>query len=285
MNLLKIRTDINNIGYICLGIFLACLGIKGFLLPNHFIDGGVTGTSMLLSNIFNISLAIVIIGINIPFVLLSVQKISTYFAIKSSLAIIGLSICIHYIKIPVITQDNLLCALFGGIALGSGIGFALRGGAVLDGTEIAAILISKKCHLKIGDTILIFNTILFSVGSYLLGINTALYSILTYIAASKTIDFLVYNSYELGVTIISNKSKEIEHIVGKTLGLGLTIYSGKRGLSKQNQDIIFCVCTQLQENKLKSLIQKTDESAFITIQQLKVTYGGLVKRQQLFKNK
>ena len=142
------------------GILLASLGIKGFLLPNHFIDGGVTGTSMLISNIFNIELAIIILLINTPFVILGSLQICWKFAARSTLAILGLAIILHFATFPIITNDKLLSAIFGGIALGAGIGFAFRGGAVLDGTEILAIIFSKRFGIKVGDVILIFNAVI-----------------------------------------------------------------------------------------------------------------------------
>jgi len=276
----KVATIMANIFSILLGIFLASLGIKGFLLPNHFIDGGVTGISMLISDISHVELAIVILLINIPFVLVGIREISWKFAARSVLAIVGLAVVIHFATFPVLTSDKLLSAIFGGIALGAGIGFAFRGGAVLDGTEILAIILSKRFGIKVGDVILIFNAVIFSVASFFIGLEPALYSVLTYVAASKAIDFLVYGFEFLGVNIISGNSNEIKEALISDMGLGVTVYIGRRGYTKKEQEILFCVCSRLEVPKVKALVTKFDKSAFITSHKIMDSYGGMLKRAQ-----
>src|ERR1700752_4247562 len=188
---------------IVLGIFSAAFGLKGFLLSSHFIDGGVTGVSMLLSEIFKKPLSIFILVINLPFVAIGYRHIGRAFAIKSVLSIAGLSLVLAFVKFPDITPDKLLTAVFGGFFIGAGIGLAIRGGAVLDGTEIAALLVSKEGHLlKVGDVILRLNIVIFSTATFFLGIDPALYSILTYVAASKTVDFLLHGVEEYTAVII-----------------------------------------------------------------------------------
>src|SRR5262249_35257099 len=157
----------------------------------RFIDGGVTGISMLLSDLSGVQLSILILIINIPFIVIGYRQVSKAFAVKSTIAITGLAICLSIIKYPIVTSDKLLTAVFGGFFVGAGIGLAIRGGSVLDGTEVAALVLSKKIGaLTVGEVILIFNIIIFSVAALFLGIEPALYSILTYFSASKTIDFL-----------------------------------------------------------------------------------------------
>jgi uncharacterized membrane-anchored protein YitT (DUF2179 family) len=160
---------------IMLGIFSAGLGLKGFLLSSHFIDGGVTGISMLLANVLGWPLSILILGINLPFIALGYRQIGRAFAIKSTLAIGGLALVLAFVRYPDVTPDKLLTAVFGGFFIGAGIGLAIRGGAVLDGTEIAALLISKSSHiLKVGDVILLLNILIFSAAAFFLGIEAAL---------------------------------------------------------------------------------------------------------------
>src|SRR6476619_5533505 len=147
---------------IVLGILSAGLGLKGFLLSSHFIDGGVTGVSMLLANVLGWPLSILILVINLPFIFLAYKQIGLVFALKSTLAIAGLSACLAFVTYPDVTPDKLLTAVFGGFFIGAGIGLAIRGGAVLDGTEIAALLVSKRSHLlRVGDVILILNIFIF----------------------------------------------------------------------------------------------------------------------------
>ncbi|MEO6523498.1 MAG: YitT family protein [Mucilaginibacter sp.] len=283
---MKAQATIRDTILILLGILSAGMGLKGFLLSSHFIDGGVTGISMLISDITSLPISILIFIINVPFLWLGYSKLGLRFAIKSTLAIAGLSLCIAFMHFPDVTHDKLLTAVFGGFFIGVGIGFAMRGGAVLDGTEIAAVLVSKKMQVvKVSDFILILNVAIFSVAAYFLGIESALYSILTYLAASKMIDFIL-NGIEqyTGVTVVSIKSEEIRMAITETLGRGVTIYEGKSGYGKDGQindprDIIFTVATRLEIPSLKSTILAIDPRAFIVQQSIDDTTGGLLKRK------
>ena len=273
---------------ILLGILSAGVGLKGFLLSSHFIDGGVTGISMLLADITKIPIAILIFVINIPFLILGYNKLGNVFALKSALAIGGLSLCLAFINFPDITPDKLLTSVFGGFFIGVGIGLAIRGGAVLDGTEIAALLVSKKMQLlKVSDVILILNVVIFSAAAFLLGVESALYSILTYLSASKMIDFIL-NGIEqyTGITVISTKSETVRMMITQSLGRGVTVYQGKSGYGKDGQindprDIIFTVATRLEIPMLKQQILKIDPAAFIVQQSIDDTTGGLLKRKGL----
>src|SRR6476620_5661620 len=247
-------------GLIILGILSASLGLKGFLLSSHFIDGGVTGVSMLLANVLGWQLAILIPVINLPFIALGYRQIGKAFAIRSTLAIAGLALVIAFVRYPDVTPDKLLTAVFGGFFIGAGIGLAIRGGAVLDGTEIAALLISKSSHiLKVGDVILLLNILIFSAATFFLGIESALYSMLTYFAASKTIDFLIHGVDEhTAITIISARSEEIRQAITSHLHRGVTIYKGEGGLDRVPQDILFCVVTRLEIGKVKTAAREID---------------------------
>ena len=267
-------------GLIIIGILSAGLGLKGFLLSSHFIDGGVTGVSMLLANVLGWQLAILIPIINLPFIALGYRQIGRAFAIRSTLAIAGLSLCLAFIKYPDVTPDKLLTAVFGGFFIGAGIGLAIRGGAVLDGTEIAALLVSKNSHLfKVGDVILLLNIVIFSAAAFFLGIESALYSMLTYFAASKTIDFLIHGVDEhTAITIISEKSDEIREAIIIHLQRGVTIYKGEGGLDRMPQDILFCVVTRLEIGRVKTAVHAIDPAAFIVVLPLADAEGGVIKR-------
>lgn len=268
---------------IVLGILSAGMGLKGFLLSSRFIDGGVTGISMLLSDIFGWPLSILIFVINLPFIALGYRQVGLKFAIKSTLAIGGLSLCVAFIKYPDVTPDKLLTAVFGGFFIGAGIGLAMRGGAVLDGTEIAALLISKSSALlKVGDVILILNIFIFSTAAFFLGVESAMYSILTYFAASKTVDFLVYGIEEYyGITIVSAQSEGIRRGILHDLNRGVTVYQGRGGLSETEQDILYCVVTRLEISKIKNIAESIDEAAFITVHHIADASGGTVKKRLL----
>ena len=268
---------------IVLGILSAGLGLKGFLLSSRFIDGGVTGVSMLMSNVLGWHLAVLILVINLPFFALGYRQIGPRFAIKSALAIGGLALCLALVKFPDVTQDKLLTAVFGGFFIGAGIGLAIRGGAVLDGTEIAALLISRGSNLwRVGDVILLLNIFIFSAAAFFLGIEVALYSMLTYFSDSKTIDFLIHGVEEYtAVIVMSEHSEEIRHAIVRHLHRGVTIYKGRGGMSDTEQDILFCVVTRLEIGRIKSAVHEIDRGAFIVVHPLADAEGGVVKRLAL----
>lgn len=279
----KFAREAANIALIIAGIFSAGMGLKGFLMSSHFIDGGVTGISMLLADVARFPLSIWILVINLPFVAVGYRQIGWKFAVKSALAIAGLSLCLAFVKYPDVTPDRLLTAVFGGFFIGAGIGLAIRGGAVLDGTEIAALLISKTSHLlRVGDVILILNIFIFLAAAFFLGIESALYSILTYFAASKTIDFILHGIEEYtGITIVSTRSEEIRSVILNDLGRGVTIYKGRGGFSETDQDILFCVVTRLEIGKVRNIIDGIDETAFVAVQAISDAGGGRIRKRSI----
>jgi uncharacterized membrane-anchored protein YitT (DUF2179 family) len=283
----RMAKHLSDVFLMLMGVFSAGFGLKGFLIQNDFIDGGVTGISLLTNSQTNIPLSVLIILFNLPFLFLGYKQISRTFSLKSMLAITALAIVVALVPYPKITSDKVLVAVFGGVFLGGGIGLTIRGGGVIDGTEVLAIYLSRKISLSVGDFILIFNILIFSIAAYLLTIEIALYSILTYLAASRMVDFILEGIEEYtGVTIISTHSQQIMHMIQNQLGRGLTVYSGRKGfgksgLSNQNIDIIFTVITRLEINRLTSEVNRIDPRAFIVMQSIKDTRGGMVKKIQL----
>ena len=272
--------------FIIIGVFSAGFGLRGFLLPNDFIDGGATGISLLLRNVLDIPLAYLLILVNIPFLILGAKTFSLKFALKSLAAIIVLSIVVHTIHYPTITEDKLLISVFGGFFLGLGIGMAMRGGGVIDGTEVLAIYLSRKLHITVGDVLLLDNILIFSVGAYLLSIEVALYAILTYLVAAKTVDFVVDGVEEyVGVTIISENHEELRIMLTEKLMRACTIYAGKGGYGGQNagydKDIIYTVVTRLELAKLHTEIDKIDSNAFIIMGLVKDLRGGMIKKKPM----
>ncbi len=272
--------------FITLGVFSAAFGFKGFLLTNHFIDGGATGISLLISALTKIPLSVLLILVNIPFIFLGYKIMGKAFAIKTSLAIAGLALVVGTVNFPNITNDNLLVAIFGGFFLGSGIGLAVRGGAVIDGTEVLAIFLSRRFGTSMGDIIIVINVIIFSVAAYFLSLEIAMYSLITYLAASKTLDFIVDGIEEyMGVKIVSLKSYEIANMIKDDINWGVTIYEGKNGFGKKGEmkkiDIVYSVVTRLQLNRLNAEIEKIDPNAFIVINSVRNIKGGMVKKRPL----
>lgn len=284
--LVTIKHNIKDVFLILLGIVSATFGFKAFLLTNHFIDGGATGISLLVASLTKIPLYVLIICVNLPFVFLGYNVIGKQFAIKTAFAIGGLSLALATLTFPNVTNDNLLVAVFGGFFLGAGIGFAIRGGAVIDVTEVLAIYLSRKFGTTIGDVIIIINILIFGTAAYFLGIEVALYSMITYLAASKTLDFIVEGIEEyIGVTIVSSHNEEIREMIIHTMGRGVTVYSGKKGFGKRGEtketDIVYTVITRLELNKLMTELDKISPSAFVVMNSVKDTKGGMIKKRPL----
>ncbi|MFN9687902.1 MAG: YitT family protein [Bacteroidota bacterium] len=273
--------------FISSGVIMASIGLKGFLLPNNFLDGGAMGMSLLVKILTNVDLSLLIIVINLPFILLGARQISISFSIKSSLAILLLAVLVHFVSIPSITADKLLISIFGGFFLGAGIGLSIRGGAVIDGTEVLAISVSRTSSLSVGDFIALFNIALFSFAILLTNMETAMYSMLTYLSASKTVDFIINGVEEyLGVLIISTKNEEIKKQITIELGRGVTVFKsdkgfGSRGTFDKESNILFCVVTRLEVTSLLLEIEKIDPAAFVVQHPVKDTKGGMIKKRPL----
>lgn len=281
---ITVITFIKDLFLIIAGIFSAAFGLESFLIPNNFIDGGATGIALLINGLTNIPLSVLLLLINIPFLILGYNVISRAFAIRAAIAISGLAVVVATVHFPDITHDKLLVAVFGGFFLGAGIGMTVRGSSVLDGTEVLAIAMSRKTGLTIGDIILIINIIIFSTAAIFLSIETVLYSIITYLAASKTLDFIIEGIEEYtGITIISSHSEDIRIMVTEKLGMGVTIYKGQRGFGKNGHsaetDIVFTVITRLEIAKLRTEIEKIDPNAFVVMNSVKDTRGGMIKKR------
>lgn len=283
----EVKKTFWDIFLISMGILSAGFGLKGFLLPNQFLDGGATGISLLITNLTGWALPVVLVLVNIPFLILGFNVIGKRFAFKTALAIVGLALCVAFFPYPQITQDKVLVSVFGGFFLGAGIGLAVRGSAVIDGTEVLAIFISKKSGLTIGDVILIVNVIIFSAAAWLINIETALYAMLTYLSASKTVDFIIEGIEEyMGVTIISVKADKIRTMIINRMGRGITVYKGERGYGKSGEKyydmkIIYTIVTRLEVGRLKYEIEKIDPNAFVVMVSVKDMKGGMIKKRAL----
>ncbi len=283
----RLVNGISEVLFICVGVLSAGLGLKGFLLPSSFIDGGVTGISLLIHEITGMPFSILLFGINFPFIIIAYKQEGKGFALRTFIAITLLTFAVAVIPYPVITEDKLLTAVFGGFFLGAGIGMAMRGGSVIDGTEVLALFTSRKSGLTVGDFIMAFNVVIFAVAAFVLDLEAALYSMLTYLSASKTVDFIVQGIDEYtGVTIVSSKSEELRKSIIEVMGRGVTIYKGKRGFGRHGDkdhdiDVIFTVITRLEVSKLKSEVERIDNQAFVVMHSINETKGGMIKKLPL----
>jgi len=277
---------ITDIVYTLAGILISAFALKSFLVPNHFLDGGVTGISLLLHEIYHIDSAYLIVLINIPFVIMGAYQMNRTFAIKTMISIVCLGVCMLLIPFPQITSDKLLVAVFGGVFLGLGVGLAMRGGGVLDGSEILALYTGRYLSLSISEIIFVFNIVLFLIAAIHMGLVIALYSILTYYAASRTINFVIEGLEEYtGVTIISGQSDIIKQVLVMELGRGITVYKGERGFLKDSfdvshpVDIIYTVVTRMEVRRLRNKVHEIDEKAFVFTSSIKEAAGGVLKRR------
>lgn len=285
----EINHELSDFVYIILGVLSASFGLRGFLMPSGFLDGGVTGISLMLNTLTGVSISTFLVVINLPFLILAYFSIGKRFAIKSVISIILLAVAVAVIPFPEITDDKILIAAFGGLFLGLGIGLAIRGGGILDGTEVLAIYISRNSILTVGNVILFFNVIIFMVAAYLLSTEIALYAILTFLSASKTVDYVIDGIEEfMGVNIISEQSEEIRLAIVEKMGRGCTVFKAENGFAKRGEprtptDVIFTVITRLEMSKLKSEVDKIDKKAFIVMHSIKDTKGGMIKKKPITK--
>ncbi|WP_420579649.1 YitT family protein [Reichenbachiella sp.] len=282
-----LRSRIKDFFFIFVGVSMASIGLKGFLLPNDFLDGGAMGVALLFDLVTPLDLSLLILLVNAPFIAMGYKQISPQFAIKSTLAIVALSSLVHFIEIPPFTADKLLISLFGGFFLGSGIGLSIRGGAVIDGTEVLAVSVSRKSSLTVGDAIALFNILLFIVAIWLVSLETAMYSMLTYLAASKTVDFIINGIEEyIGVMIVSDEAEQIKSTIANDLGRGVTAFRadggyGKKGDHLPDRKILFCAITRMEISKILLEVEKIDPAAFVIQYPIKDTKGGMIKKRPL----
>lgn len=281
------KQNIKDAVFIGLGVIMASIGLKGFLLPNNFLDGGAMGVALLTQILTDYDLSVLIVVVNLPFIILGARQVSVSFAIKSAIAIVALASLVHFIEFPTITADKLLIAVFGGFFLGAGIGLSIRGGSVIDGTEVLAISLSRKSSLTVGDVIALLNITIFGVAAVIVSLESAMYSMLTYLAASKTVDFIINGIEEyIGVMIISDSSAAIRENVIDKLGRGITAFKsdggfGAKGKSEIDRPILFCVVTRLEVSKIMLEIEKIDNQAFVIQFPLRDTKGGMIKKRPL----
>jgi uncharacterized membrane-anchored protein YitT (DUF2179 family) len=276
-----LKTIIVPIVQLGLGLLLAAVGLESFLLPNHFIDGGITGISMLISQKTGLALSFFLIAINLPFIFLANRFLGRLFAIKSSLAIVALAIILLAVELPVATHDKLLGAIFGGFFLGAGVGLAIRSGAVLDGTEILALLVSQRTFATVGELIMLLNAIIFLVAAIFLGLEPALYSMLTYFAASKTIDYILHGieAYQ-GLLIFTQQPTAIRQAILTEMGRGVTTFKSKGGYTDNELEVLLCIVTRLEANQLENLVSAHDTSAFVVTLPVFDVQGGTLKKRK-----
>lgn len=282
MNVRKTIHFLSEYLQIFIGILLTSIGLKAFLLPNGFLDGGVTGIALLVNNLVNIDISVLLVLFSIPFIVLGYFTVSKTIVIKSILSILVLALFIHFENFQTITNDKLLISIFGGLLVGLGIGIAIRNGSVLDGSEILGVFLNDKFGISIGKIILIFNILLFSITAFVVSVEIALYSILTYIVTAKVTDAVIEGFEDfIGVTIVSKKYDEIKVALLEDLGAGLTIYKGSSGFGSQGTavdfDIIHTVINRIDIKKMYRIVDSIDGEAFVVEFDVNNVKGGVLR--------
>jgi uncharacterized membrane-anchored protein YitT (DUF2179 family) len=271
--------------YSLLGILSAMVALEGFMLPNHFLDGGVTGISILVEEILNIPFTYLLVIFNLPFLFLGYRKIGKTFALRSLLSILILTTLMHFIDIPAVTEDKVLIAVFGGFLIGLGLGLVIKGGGVLDGLEIMAFYTTRKSAFSTAEIILTFNGLIFIGAAFVFDLETAMYSFLVYFTATKTTTYVVDGFEEFtALSIISKECEEVKSIIVNDFGKAITVYKGERGYLpgayevKYDCDIVMTVVTRLEIHRIKEATLKIDPNAFFFVQRIKEVRGGIGKQ-------
>ncbi|MFT9847465.1 YitT family protein [Aneurinibacillus sp. REN35] len=269
--------------FIMLGAALVAVGLEIFLVPNNIIDGGIVGVSIILSHLTGLKLGIFLFVLNLPFLLLGYKQIGKTFAISTLLGVTVMSIGTAFLHpVPVLTEDPLLAAVFGGIILGIGVGMVIRYGGSLDGTEIVAIVFNKRIPLSVGETVMFFNIFILGSAGFIFGWDRAMYSLMAYFIAFKMIDVTIQGLDESrSVWIISEKHREIGEALLARLGRGVTYLNGEGAYTGEDKKVIFCVITRLEEAKLKLIIEDIDEKAFLAVGAINNVKGGNFKKRDI----
>jgi len=273
------------IGFTLLGVASAVIAFKGFMIPNHFIDGGLNGISILISETFHINIAIPLILINIPFIFLGYKKIGKSFAVLSLIAIILLALSLQFVHISTITEDNILIALFGGLFIGLAIGLIIRAGGVIDGLETIALYTTQKSKFTSNELMLLIASCVFILLGLKYGWDKSMYSILTYFTALRTADYVVDGFEEYtSLTIVSSEFVKIREMIVKDFDKAVSVYKGERGYLPENFDvkhdcdIIVTIMTRLETNGIQRAIYEIDPKAFLYTQSIKEVKGGVIKQ-------
>jgi len=276
--------NLKNFLQIAVGIALAVLAMKGFMIPNTFLDGGVTGISILLFEIFHINISVLVVVLNALFIYLGYRRIGKTFAVQTTIAVTLLALGLLFIDIQPITSDKLLIAIFGGLLMGAGVGLVIRGGGVIDGAEVIAVFTGRKTGFSNSEIIMLINTIIFAVAAFKFGIETAMYSVITYFTATRAINYVVDGIEQFtAVNIISAQQEEIKNFLVNELGKGITVYKGVRGYLpgsfdiKTDCEIIMTIVTRLEIKQLQEALLKIDPKVFVYVQSINEASGGILK--------
>jgi uncharacterized membrane-anchored protein YitT (DUF2179 family) len=271
--------------YNLVGVALAAIALEAFMLPNKFLDGGVTGIAILINLHFGINLNLLLLVLNIPFLIMGYKKIGKTFAIQSTISVFLLIAVLEVIQMEPVTKDKVLIAVFGGMLMGTGIGFIIRGGGLIDGFEVITDFTQKNSAFSGSEITLFLNSLIMLAAAFFFGIEPAMYSLLTYFTAIKVTDYVVEGFEEYtALTVISKEHELVKELIVKKFGKAISVYKGERGYLPEtfhihhDCDIIMAVVTRLEVHRMKKAINEIDPKAFFYVQTIKEVKGGIVKQ-------
>nr|WP_050979726.1 YitT family protein [Fictibacillus macauensis] len=269
--------------FITLGAALFSVGLEIFLVPNNIIDGGIVGISIILSSVTPLSLGVLLILLNLPFLFLGYKQIGKTFAFSTLYAVIIMSIGTFFLNpVPVLTDDPLLASVFGGVILGVGVGMVIRYGGSMDGTEILAVLFNTKTPFSVGEVVMFFNLFILGSAGFVFGWDRAMYSLIAYYIAFKVIDITIDGfDQSKSVWIISDEHTRIGEALLARLGRGVTYLNGEGAYSRDEKKVIFTVITRLEEAKLKNIVEDIDPTAFLAVGNIHDVKGGRFKKKNI----
>ena len=268
---------------IFVGAVIAAFGLEEFLIPNNVIDGGIVGVSIMMETITGMSMGVFLVLLNIPFLFMGYKQIGKNFAIATLVAICFLAVWSEiFDPLEKVTDDPFLAAIFGGIIDGIGVGMIIRAGGSLDGTEIVAIIMDKKSVFSVGEVVMFINLFILSSAGLLYGWDKAMYSLVAYFVISKMIDVVIKGLDEsYAVMIVTNEHDEITSALNDRLGRGVTLLHGAGGYTGESKEVLYCVVTRLEVDKLKEIVLDKDENAFVTINAVHDIVGGRFKKKSI----
>ena len=271
--------------YNLIGVALAAIALEAFMLPNKFLDGGVTGIAILLNLQFGINLNLLLLALNIPFLYIGYKKIGKTFAIQATISVFLLIGVLEVIEMEPVTNDKVLIAVFGGMLMGTGIGFIIRGGGLIDGFEVITDFTQKNSAFSGSEITLFLNSLIMLAAAFFFGIEPAMYSLLTYFTAIKVTDYVVEGFEEYtALTVISKEHELVKELIVKKFNKAISVYKGERGYLPEtfhihhDCDIIMAVVTRLEVHRIKKAISEIDPKAFFYVQTIKEVKGGIVKQ-------
>ncbi|WKA59298.1 YitT family protein [Planococcus shenhongbingii] len=269
---------------IIIGAFITAYGLEAVLIPNNVSDGGITGISIVGSQLSDLPLGLLIAVLNIPFVYLGYKQIGRSFAIYSVIGIASLAYAttvMHHVP-TIVENDTLLVTVIGGIIIGIGMGLALRNGGALDGIDMLAVLLSRKLPFGTSDMILFLNVFVFIIVSFVFGLKGAFLSGIAYFIASKVIN-LVEEGFSGSKTykIISREPELLVQTIYDRLGRNATYSIVKGAYTNEEHKEITCIINRLEDSKMKEIIYEIDSNAFIVVYDAAEVRGGSFKKRDI----